>query len=209
MAETQIATGASGSLRGDLVVPPGATGVVILADGRGLSRRCPVNRAVTSYLRDAGFATLLLELAHACDEDGGRMRRDLPRMAERLLRATDWLAERPATWHLRPGYVACRDAVGATLVAAAQLGRRVGALVLQDGRVDLAGPAIPRITAPALLLVGEDDEQAVEQSREALEWLRGDRRLHVIPGVGRIADEPAAAIETARVVTDWFRRYLC
>lgn len=208
MAETHIATGASGSLRGDLVVPPGATGVVILAAGRGPSLRCPVNRAVTSCLRDAGFATLLLELGHS-HEEAGQPWRDLPRMAERLLHATEWLAARPATWHLRPGYVACRDAVGATLVAAAQLGRRVGALVLQDGRADLAGSAIPRITAPALLVAGEDDDEAVEQSREALEWLRCDRRLHVIPGIGRIAGEPAAAIETARVVTDWFRRYLC
>jgi putative phosphoribosyl transferase len=202
MAETEIAAGAA-SLRGDLVVPPGATGVVVLADGGGEALRCPVNRLVTAHLRDAGFATLKVELNDR-PEHG-----DLPRMSERLLRATDWLAARPETWQLRPGFVACSNAVGATLVAAADLGRRVGAIVLQDGRADFAGSSIPRVVAPTLLLVGEDDDEAVDLGREALEWLRCDRRLHVVPGIGRIADEPAATADIARVVTGWFRRHLC
>ncbi len=207
MAETEIAAGAA-SLRGDLIVPPGATGVVVLADGGGDALRCPVNRAVAAHLRDAGFATLMVELNDR-HEDGERIWRDLPRMAERLIGATDWLAARPETWHLRPGFVACNDAVGAALVAAAGLGRRVGAIVLQDGRAHLAGSSIPRVTAPTLLLVGEDDDEAVDLNRDALEWLRCDRRLHVVPGVGRLAHEPAATAEIARVVTDWFRRHLC
>jgi putative phosphoribosyl transferase len=207
VAETDIVAGAA-SLRGDLVVPPGATGVVVLADGSGEALRCPINRMVVTQLRHAGFATLVMELndRHAQSE---RIWRDLPRMSERLLHATDWLAARPETWQLRPGFVACSTAVDATLVAAAGLGRRVGAIVLQDGRTDLAGSSIPRVVAPTLLLVGEEDDEAVDLSRDALEWLRCDRRLHVVPGIGRLADEPTATAEIARVVTDWFRRHLC
>jgi pimeloyl-ACP methyl ester carboxylesterase len=207
VAETDIATGAV-PLRGDLIVPPGATGVVVVADGGTAGLRCAVNRSVAAQLREAGFGTLLVQLSHP-HEYGDRMWLDLPRMSERLLAATDWLATHPETWHLRPGYMACSNAVGATLTAAATLGRRIGALVLEDGRADLAGSALPRITAPTLLLVGEDDDDAMDVNREALEWLRCDHRLHVIPGIGRIADEPAAAVEAARVVTDWFRRHLC
>jgi pimeloyl-ACP methyl ester carboxylesterase len=207
VAETLIPT-SSVSLRGDLVVPPGATGVVILTDGGGTALRCPVNRRVAAQLREAGFATVLLRLTDE-HENGSRVWNDLPRMSERLHQATDWLAERPGTWHLRAGYFACSRAVGATVVAASHLGRRIGAIVLQDGRADLAGSAIPRVTAPTLLIVGEEDDDAVEPNREALEWLRCDRRLHVVMGTGRVADEPAAAVEVARVVTDWFRQYLC
>jgi putative phosphoribosyl transferase len=207
VAETLIPTG-SVSLRGDLVVPPGATGVVVLADGGATPLRCPVSRRVAAQLREAGLATVLLRLTDE-HEGGGQVWSDLPRMSERLRQATEWLAERPETWHLRAGYLACGHAVGATLVAASQFGGRIGAIVLQDGRADLAGPALPRITAPTLLVVGEEDDEAVDLNREALEWLRCDRRLHVVAGTQRVADEPAAAVEVARVVTDWFRRYLC
>jgi putative phosphoribosyl transferase len=207
VASTLIPTGAVPS-RGDLVVPPGATGVVILADGRGAALRSPVNRTVAMSLRDAGYGTVLLRLTDE-PESGRHVWNDLSRMAERLRQATDWLADRPETWHLRAGYFACSPAAGATLVAAAQLGRRIGAVVLQDGRADLAESVIPLVTAPTLLLVGEEDDEAVELNREALEWLRCDRRLHVVPGMGRIADEPAAAVEIARTVTGWFRHYLC
>lgn len=199
MAETDI-VGGQVSLRGDLVVPPGATGVVVLTAGGGGTLRCPINRLVTAELRAVGFATLLVELHD---------RRDLPGMSDRLLCTADWLAARPETWHLRPGFIACGEVVGATLVAAATLGRRVGALVLQDGRVDLAGSTLPRIVAPTLLVVGEDDDEAMDAGREALEGLRCDRRLHVVPSAGAVADEPVASAETARVVTDWFRRHLC
>jgi pimeloyl-ACP methyl ester carboxylesterase len=195
-------------LRGDLVVPPGATGVVILADGGGTAPRCAVTRGVAAQLREVGLATVLLRLTDEHEKDG-RVGNDLPRMSERLRQATDWLAERPGTWHLRAGYFACSRAVGATVVAASHLGRRIGAIVLQDGRAELADAAIPRITAPTLLIVGEDDDEAVEPNREALESLRCDRRLHVVSGMGSVGEEPAAAVEVARVVTDWFRRYLC
>src|SRR5260370_41190755 len=82
-------------LGGDLVVPAHATGVVLFAHGSGSSRHRPRNRYVASVLQQGGFATLLLHLLTADEEqvdiDTGPLRFDIELLAERLLEGTDWL----------------------------------------------------------------------------------------------------------------------
>src|SRR6266498_3764564 len=56
-------------LVGDLVVPAGATGVVLCAHGSGSSRHSPRNRRVAAALRGAGLATLLLDLLTTAEEE--------------------------------------------------------------------------------------------------------------------------------------------
>lgn len=185
------------SLRGDLNVPPGATGIVVIAgDGRRDVRHSPYRR-LARQLRTMGFATLLLDLSAAGQGD-------VPHMAECLRLATEWLARGSDSWQLRPGYLGSSVAAGAALVAAAALGRRVGAVVSQDGRADLAGAALRRVAAPTLLLVDEEDDDAMELNREAFDGLRCDRHLQATRG-----DDGSGTGETSRLVTDWFRRYLC
>ncbi|HEV7731348.1 MAG TPA: hypothetical protein VGR62_04260 [Candidatus Binatia bacterium] len=186
------------SLHGDLNVPPGATGIVVIVDdGRRGVQHSP-HRRLARRLRSLGFATLLVDLA---DDGHG----DVPHMAECLRLVTEWLARGPESWQLRPGYMGTSRAAGAALVAAAALGGRVGAVVSQDGRADLAGADLQRVAAPTLLLVDEEDDDAMELNREAFDWLRCDRHLQATRG----DDGPEAADENSRLVTDWFRRYLC
>src|SRR6266852_4936749 len=87
-------------LSGDLVIPERATGVVLFAHGSGSSRHSPRNRYVASVLQQGGFATLLLDLLTAAEEqvdlDTGDLRFDIGFLAERLLEATDWLEREPA-----------------------------------------------------------------------------------------------------------------
>ena len=49
-------------LEGDLVVPPGASGIVLFAHGSGSSRHSPRNRYVAGVLQAGGLATLLIDL---------------------------------------------------------------------------------------------------------------------------------------------------
>lgn len=187
------------SLRGDLNVPPGATGIVVIVDdGRWGGFQHSPHRRLARQLRAMGFATLLVDLA---DDGHG----DVPHMAECLRLVTEWLARGPESWQLRPGYMGTSRAAGAALVAAAEMGGRVGAVVSQDGRADLAGAALRRVAAPTLLLVDEEDDDAMELNREAFDWLRCDRHLQATRG----HHGSGAADETSRLVTDWFRRYLC
>src|SRR5262249_36266783 len=96
------------TLEGDLAVPAGAEGVVLFAHGSGRSRFSPRNRFVAERLRDAGLATLLVDLLteeeEAVDQYTARLRFDIDRLAARLVGATDWLGEDPDTAALPVGY---------------------------------------------------------------------------------------------------------
>src|SRR6266478_9986841 len=86
-------------LQGDLVVPERATGIVLFAHGSGSGRHSPRNRFVASHLQESGLATLLFDLLTE-DEEGvdqytAHLRFDIGLLAERLIGATDWLAQQP------------------------------------------------------------------------------------------------------------------
>src|SRR5215470_7832404 len=153
-------------LAGDLVTPTGATSVVLFAHGSGSSRHSPRNRYVATVLQQGGMATLLLDLLTAAEEqvdlDKGSLRFDIELLAERLVRATNWLARQPATAGLPIGYFGASTGAGAALVAAAERPSAVKAVVSRGGRPDLAGAALPEVQAPTLLIVGGEDYQVIE-----------------------------------------------
>src|SRR5260221_12494601 len=148
-------------LAGDLVVPHRATGVGLFAHGSGSSRHSPRNRYVASVLQQGGFATLLLDLLTAAEEqvdlETGALRFDIDLLGKRLLEATDWLQCAPATRDLPIGYFGASTGAGAALVAAAERPSGIRAVVFRGGRPDLAGLALPRVQAPTLLIVGGND----------------------------------------------------
>src|SRR5947207_15422901 len=96
------------TLEGNLAVPEGAAGVVLFAHGSGSGRHSPRNRFVAGQLRAAGLGTLLIDLLteqeEAVDQLTGHLRFDIGLLAERLVGATDWLAEHPRTAGLSVGY---------------------------------------------------------------------------------------------------------
>jgi pimeloyl-ACP methyl ester carboxylesterase len=85
----------------------------------------------------------------------------------------------------------------------------VAAVVSRGGRPDLAGNALRQVTAPTLLIVGEDDDPVIELNERALVRL-GSRvkRLEIISGASHLFEEPGALEEVARLATDWFTRAL-
>ena len=76
-------------LAGILGVPHDAAGIVIFAHGSGSGRLSPRNNQVAAALREAGFATLLLDLLSPEEErDRGNVF-DIPLLASRLADAAD------------------------------------------------------------------------------------------------------------------------
>src|SRR5437762_195369 len=148
-------------LRGDLTVPESALGIVLFAHGSGSSRHSPRNRYVAQVLQQAGLATLLIDLLTPDEEEidlrTRHLRFDIGLLAERLVGATDWLAGQPDTRNLPVDLFGASTGAGAALVAAAERPSAVGAVVSRGGRPDLAGPALERVQAPTLLIVGGDD----------------------------------------------------
>ena len=200
------------TLEGNLSLPDGAQGVVLFAHGSGSSRHSPRNRYVAAVLQQAGLATLLVDLLtpeeEAVDLRTARLRFDIGLLAERLVGATEWLARQPETQNLRVGYFGASTGGGAALVAAAQRPHRVDAVVSRGGRPDLAGAALPHVRAPTLLLVGGRDYPVIEMNEAALEQLRTEKRLEIVPGATHLFEEPGALEEVARLARDWFVRHL-
>jgi len=199
-------------LEGNLSVPNGARGVVLFAHGSGSGRHSPRNRYVAGALREAGLATLLIDLLTPDEEEAdlrtGHLRFDIGLLAQRLAGATDWLMENPDTRNVRIGYFGASTGAGAALVAAAERPEVVGAVVSRGGRPDLAGDALYRVKAPTLLIVGGDDVPVIRMNREALEKLRVEKGLEIVPGATHLFEEPGALEEVARLAASWFARYL-
>ena len=200
------------TLEGDLNIPEGARGIVLFAHGSGSSRHSPRNRHVAQQLNEASLATLLVDLLtekeEVIDLRTARLRFDIGLLAERLVGVTDWLLQQPDTRGLQIGYFGASTGAAAALVAAAERPDAVAAIVSRGGRPDLAGPYLPRVRAPTLLIVGGNDVQVIELNRTALAQLRCDKQLVIVPGATHLFEEPSALDQVARLAREWFERYL-
>jgi putative phosphoribosyl transferase len=214
ISETELVTIPAGSvsLKGDLVIPARANGVVLFAHGSGSGRHSPRNQFVAEELQAAGLATLLIDLLtteeEAAERHTGHLRFDIGLLAERLIAATRWLDEQPATGSLGLGYFGASTGAGAALMAAAQAPTRVQAVVSRGGRPDLAGENLPRVRAPTLLIVGGHDLIVLDLNRSAMARMQADTRLEIVPGASHLFEEPGALRAVARLASDWFVRHL-
>jgi putative phosphoribosyl transferase len=199
-------------LEGNLVVPPGATGLVLFAHGSGSSRHSARNQFVARRLQSDGLATLLIDLLtpeeERVDEVTRHLRFDIQLLADRLNVAIDWLSERAETRALRIGLFGASTGGGAALVAAARDLERAGAVVSRGGRPDLAGDALPRVRAPTLLIVGGDDGPVIALNERAVRLMRTEVRLAIVPGASHLFEEPGALERVAELASDWFSRHL-
>jgi len=200
------------TLDGDLSLPDGAQAVVAFAHGSGSSRFSPRNRYVAGVLQQAGLGTLLLDLLtpeeEQIDARTGHLRFDIGLLARRLVGATNWLGEQQETRVLKVGYFGASTGGGAALVAAAERPEAIGAVVSRGGRPDLAGPALPRVTAPTLLIVGGLDAPVIALNKQAMQEMRAHTELAVVAGATHLFEEPGALDEVARLARDWFLKYL-
>ncbi|MDE3196933.1 MAG: dienelactone hydrolase family protein [Acidobacteriota bacterium] len=199
-------------LAGDLTVPPGARGIVLFAHGSGSSRLSPRNRYVATVLQQAGLATLLLDLLtpqeERIDHVTGQLRFDIRLLAERLLGATDWLQSQSDTRNLRIGYFGASTGAAAALVAAASRTALIDAVVSRGGRPDLAGAALARVKAPALFIIGGDDDVVIKLNRRALAELPGEKTIEIIPGASHLFEEPGTLEQVAGLAAKWFQSHL-
>ena len=196
------------TLEGELQVPENARSLAVFAHGSGSSRFSPRNQFVARVLRDAGVGTLLFDLLtreeETIDSFTRHIRFDIPLLAERLVGARLWLETVDAVRGLGVGFFGSSTGGGAALVAAAQLGAKVGAVVSRGGRPDLASAWLPKVKAPTLLLVGELDTVVVGLNRNALERMTCERELRLVPNATHLFEEPGALEEVARQAAEWF-----
>lgn len=197
-------------LTGELEVPAGADALVLFAHGSGSSRHSPRNRFVAESLRWRGVGTLLFDLLTSDEEEEdmrtGRLRFDVHFLAERLIEVTDWVRADARVRDMGIGYFGASTGAAAALIAADDR-PEVRAVVSRGGRPDLAGPALGRVRAPTLFIVGSNDMPVTEWNAAALEQMRCVKELQVIPGATHLFQEPGALERVAELAGSWFERY--
>jgi pimeloyl-ACP methyl ester carboxylesterase len=197
---------------GDLRIPEGATGLVLFAHGSGSSRHSLRNQFVARVLEEASLGTLLFDLLTPNEERSDRpdahLRFDIDFLARRLISVTRWIAGHPDTERLGLGYFGASTGAAAALVAAAELGPQIDAVVSRGGRPDFAGAALERVRCPTLLIVGSHDEVVMDLNREAYALLAGVKELKLIYGATHLFEEPGTLEQAADAGADWFTRHL-
>ncbi|HLC98987.1 MAG TPA: dienelactone hydrolase family protein [Candidatus Nanoarchaeia archaeon] len=200
------------TLDGDLVMPDSAKGIVLFAHGSGSSRFSPRNRHVADVLNKAGIATLLMDLLtkeeEKIDDVTAELRFDIRMLAERVVKAVEWLRKNDDTRKLSIGCFGASTGAAAALIAAAERPADVKAVVSRGGRPDLAIQYLPKVKAPTLLIVGGDDEPVISMNREALERLDAVKKLEIVPGATHLFEEQGKLEIVAKLAAEWFRKYL-
>ncbi|MBZ0156059.1 MAG: dienelactone hydrolase family protein [Alphaproteobacteria bacterium] len=195
-------------LDGTLSIPKDAGALVIFAHGSGSSRLSPRNRFVAGILQKEGMGTLLFDLLTAQEDEVYENRFNIPLLTRRLKAATLWTKEQPETAHFKIGYFGASTGTAVALVAAADFGEEIKAVVSRGGRPDLAGDALGKVVTPTCLIVGGDDTVVIGLNRKAYELLKAEKQLKIIPGAAHLFEEPGALEEVARLATEWFKKHL-
>jgi putative phosphoribosyl transferase len=207
----EIAHGAA-RLGADLLLPPGARGVVLFAHGSGSGRGSPRNRAVADRLSEARIGSLLIDLLtddeEAVDQMTGKHRFDIDLLGGRVVAGVDWLSGASETRALRIGLYGASTGAAAALVAAAERADLVRAVVSRGGRPDLADAALPAVRAPTLLIVGELDPDVLVLNQRAAQALRTQVALEIVPGASHLFEEPGTLDRVAELTVGWFERFL-
>jgi len=197
------------ALEGELVLPQDARAVVLFAHGSGSSRFSPRNTYVASVLQDAGIGTLLFDLLTREEDRDYETRFDIALLTRRLLDATAWVTQNPTTQSFHIGYFGASTGAAAALQAAAEMGKKISAVVSRGGRPDLAGvPALNQVGSPTLLIVGGEDYGVIELNQAAYEQLSCEKELTIIPGATHLFEEPGTLEQAAKAAASWFKRCL-
>jgi putative phosphoribosyl transferase len=196
-------------LKGVLALPEGASGLVLFAHGSGSGRLSPRNQFVAEMLNKQGIATLLVDLLTEEEALDRANIFDIDLLADRLIEITHWIGERESLRSLTLGYFGASTGAGAALAAAAELGGvgRVAAVVSRGGRPDLAGQRLEEVQAPALLIVGGDDEPVIELNQRAYQRLRCERKIEIVAGATHLFEEPGTLEIAAELATAWFQTH--
>ncbi|OGH69653.1 MAG: hydrolase [Candidatus Magasanikbacteria bacterium RIFCSPHIGHO2_02_FULL_51_14] len=196
------------TVMGNLALVEGSSGIVIFTHGSGSSRFSERNNFVARELQKDGFATLLFDLLTEEEDQTYENRFDIPLLTERLVEVTRWVWKEPNTKQLAVGYFGASTGSASALIAAAELGGDIKAVVSRGGRPDLAVDYLPKVKSPTLLIVGGDDTEVIELNQQAYDRLTCEKKYEIVPGATHLFEEPGALEEVARLAGEWFAKYV-
>jgi len=203
---------AQGSFSGSLGMVLDPIGVVLIANetGAGRHKRCELELA--RALREAGAATLMVDVITSdeqADRDSAvRLRLDAMRLAHRVADARSWLARIPALRSLPVALVGEGGAGAAALIEATSRPNDYVAVVARAAQPQLAGAALDCCARPVLLVVDARDAALVQRNRAALARLGGQAEMVAIDGACTESESACAPHQISRLIARWVAPHL-
>ena len=195
------------TLKGELVLPENALGIVVFSHGSGSSRFSPRNKMVAELIQQHGMGTLLFDLLTEQEDQIYENRFNIDLLVSRLIEATEWLMKNKETQEFPVAYFGASTGAASALRAAAYFGKKIKAVVSRGGRPDLALKALPMVTAPTLLIVGQLDVPVIQMNKQAFDQLHCIKEMKIIPGATHLFEEPGKLIEVAEIAISWYKEY--
>ena len=196
------------TLKGDLVIPANAIGIVIFSHGSGSSRLSSRNRMVAEILQKQNIGTLLFDLLTVKEDEVYENRFNIDLLVSRLIETTEWLMKQPYTKDIPIGYFGASTGAASALRAAAYFGSLIKSVVSRGGRPDLALGALHQVTAPTLLIVGGRDVPVIEMNKIAFDELDSIKEMKIVPGATHLFEEPGKLAEVANLAVVWYKKHL-
>lgn len=196
------------TLKGDLVIPENATGIVVFSHGSGSSRFSSRNRMVAELIQKQNIATFMFDLLTEEEDHITENRFNIDLLANRLIETTQWLMENEDTKSLAIGYFGASTGAASALRAAAHFGKTIKAVVSRGGRPDLTIADLPLVTAPTLLIMGGLDVPVITMNKMAYDQLESIKDMKIIEGATHLFEEPGKLLEVADLAIDWYKKYL-
>lgn len=196
------------TLKGDLVIPEKATGIVVFSHGSGSSRFSPRNRMVAELIQKQNIATFMFDLLTEEEDHINENRFNIDLLANRLIETTQWLMEHEDTKSLLVGYFGASTGAASALRAAAHFREAIKSVVSRGGRPDLTLTELPLVTAPTLLIVGGLDTPVIPMNKMAYDKLESVKDMKIVEGATHLFEEPGKLLEVADLAIDWYKKYL-
>ncbi len=193
-------------LKGMLRVPDDAEGVVVFACAN-CQRSCKAD-FLANLLPQNSLATVRVDLLTVAEDALYEDRLDLELLTSRLAAVVNWVRKHSGLVDLPVGLFGVGTSGSSALKLAAVLDTNIRAVVVWDGRPDLAGQFLTAVTAPTLFIVGEMDELVRDLNQLAFSKLGGEKELVVIAGATHKFEDFGAMEAVGERAADWFASHL-
>lgn len=197
-----------GTLKGDLMIPKNAIGIVVFSHGSGSSKFSPRNKLVAELIQRHGIGTLLFDLLTEEEDQNYENRFNIDLLTSRLIETTEWLMKNKESKGFPIAYFGASTGAASALRAAAYFGKNIKAVVSRGGRPDLALNVLHLVTAPTLLIVGQLDTAVIRMNKEAFDQLNSVKEMKIISGASHLFEEPGKLMEVADLAILWYKKYL-
>jgi cephalosporin-C deacetylase-like acetyl esterase len=196
-------------LAGRVLIPPspGPHPAVVFAHGWRSSKDSPRNQAMAEALRAAGIAALLFDFTGHGESDGTLEDSTQTQQVEDLRAAFDVLEGLDEVDRGRVGVVGASSGAAVALLQAAR-DPRIRALALRSPNLAGAERAVGVVSAPTLLVVGEQDAPIRAAVEPMLGRFPGPHLLEVVPNGDHLFEDPAARARATASIVAWLREHL-